>query len=160
MDWPNETVFEFLDFFEQESVIWNPSCPNHKNRYEVNDAWRRIEDNMGKKFSISELKKKKDSLMAIFRTCLKKVKGSTKSGAGAQDIYKPHWFAYQKMASFLQDKDQPRNTINSQVYYHYKLYLNKCRYKHKYKPSNPHYMWVFYTVCVQLAVLIKITLFN
>ncbi|CAH1984098.1 unnamed protein product [Acanthoscelides obtectus] len=61
-----------------------------------------------------KLKKKKDSLMASFRACNNKVKESTKSGAGTEDIYKPNWFAYERMASFLQNKNEARNTINSE----------------------------------------------
>ncbi|CAH1979541.1 unnamed protein product [Acanthoscelides obtectus] len=52
--------------------------------------------------------------MASFRACNNKVKESTKSGAGTEDIYKPNWFAYERMASFLQNKNEARNTINSE----------------------------------------------
>lgn len=54
--------------------------------------------------------------MASFRACVNKVmcKKSSKSGSGADEIYKPNWFAYNKM-SFLRDKDRPRNTINTEV---------------------------------------------
>ncbi|KAG8264814.1 hypothetical protein J6590_004839 [Homalodisca vitripennis] len=114
MEWPNELVLDFLQYYENEPVIWNPSHPNHKNRNEIYDAWKRIESKMGNKFSVTELKKKKDSLMASFRTCLKKVKESCKSGAGSDDIYKPNWFAYEIMERFLKDKNLPRETLSSE----------------------------------------------
>ncbi|KAJ8973885.1 hypothetical protein NQ317_019298 [Molorchus minor] len=72
MDWSNETVFKFLECYENEPVIWNASLPNHKNRNDVCDAWKRIEVKMGQKYTVTELKKKKDSLMASFRACLNK----------------------------------------------------------------------------------------
>jgi hypothetical protein len=50
--------------------------------------------------------------MASFRIVAKRAKSSTKSGAGAADVYKPIWFAYAKMASFLSDKDKSRTTLN------------------------------------------------
>lgn len=115
MEWSNETVLQFLDFYEQESLIWNASDSDHKNRNLIFDAWKRIEKNMGGKYSVTELKKKKDSLMASFRACSNKIKESTKSGAGRDDIYKPNWFAYERMASFLQNRNQARNTLNSEV---------------------------------------------
>nr|CAH7729541.1 unnamed protein product [Callosobruchus chinensis] len=95
MEWSNETVFEFLECYENEPVIWNASLPTHKNR-NIYDAWKRIEVKMGHKYTVTELKKKKDSLMASFRACLNKVKQSLKSGAGTDEIYKPPWFAYEQ----------------------------------------------------------------
>lgn len=62
--------------------------------------------------------------MASFRSCLTKVKGSTKSGAGSEEVYEPHWFAYHKMASFLRDKDKPKKTINTEVSIFSKIYFN------------------------------------
>lgn len=115
MEWPNELVLDFLTFYEIEAVIWNPALPNHKNRNEVYDAWKRIEEKMEKKFTVTELKKKKDSLMASYRTWLKKVKDTIKSGAGTEDIYKPNWFAYEMMDRFLKDKNVPRETLTSEV---------------------------------------------
>nr|CAH7767777.1 unnamed protein product [Callosobruchus chinensis] len=53
--------------------------------------------------------------MASFRACLNKVKQSLKSGAGTDEIYKPPWFAYEKMATFLRDKDLPRQTRNAPI---------------------------------------------
>ena len=115
MEWSNEHVMLFLDFYEQEPVIWNASDENHKNRNLVYDAWKRMERNLGNTYSVNELKKKKESLMASFRVCHNKVKKSLRSGMGTAEVYKPTWFAYEKMASFLKDKDRPRDTIDTEV---------------------------------------------
>lgn len=115
MEWSNENVLEFLDLYENEVIIWNAGHIDHKNRNLIYDAWKRIESKMGGKYSVAELKKKKESLMASFRACQNKVKESTKSGAGIEEIYKPNWFAYEKMISFLKNNNRPRNTINSEV---------------------------------------------
>lgn len=48
--------------------------------------------------------------MATFRGHLRKKKASIKSAAGADDIYKPVWFAYEFMESFLGPVYE-RNTI-------------------------------------------------
>ena len=95
--------------------IWNPSHVLHKNRNEIHDAWKRIQDNLGVNCSIADIKKKKESLMASFRTCLNKMKQSNRSGAGPDDVFRPNWFAFEKMASFLKARDQPRKSINSEV---------------------------------------------
>lgn len=115
MEWSNELVLEFLDLYQKEDLIWNASHKMHKNRNAIYDAWKRIRDQMSTDCAVEDLKKKKDSLMASFRTCLHKVRVTTHSGTGVDEVYKPQWFAFQKMASFLREKDQPRKTINSEV---------------------------------------------
>lgn len=53
--------------------------------------------------------------MARFRQCQAKVKETSKTGTGTASVYKPIWFAYEKMALFLKNKDEPKKTINSLV---------------------------------------------
>lgn len=54
--------------------------------------------NFSVKTDITEIKKKKDSLMATYRKLLNKVKASKGTGSGAKDVIKPDWFAYNSMA--------------------------------------------------------------
>lgn len=115
MDWSNDLVIEFLELYEKEPSIWNPSDPRHKNRNSIQDSWKTISDNLSVKFSVTDLKKKKDSLMSTFRKLASKVRASKKTGSGTDDIYKPDWFAYDKMASFLHGVFQPRMTISTEV---------------------------------------------
>lgn len=115
MDWSNEVVLEFLDLYENEPVIWCTKHPEHKNRNAINDAWKRIEDTISVECSIKDLKKKKESLMSTFRPLLNKVKASSGTGSGSDEVLKPTWFAYEKMASFLQGICKPRNTQNTEV---------------------------------------------
>lgn len=111
-DWTNELTFKFLELYQNEPVIWNPKLNHHKDKKKVNDAWARISGEL--ECSITELKKKKDSLMATFRGHLRKKKASIKSGAGANDNYKPIWFAYEYMESFLAQIYECQTTINTQ----------------------------------------------
>lgn len=115
MEWSNDLVIEFLELYEKEPIIWNPRDPNHKNRNCINDAWKRIGDNISVACTTNELKKKKDSLMSTFRKLASKVKGSKMTGSGTADIYKPDWFAYEIMAKFLHGVFQPRVTQNTEV---------------------------------------------
>lgn len=95
-------------------MVWDPSHVHHKNRNEVNDAWRRIQAEFGENISIPELKKKKESLMSSFRNCLYKVKQSIKSGAVGDELYKPSWFAYNKIAGFFNLRDAARYKMNAE----------------------------------------------
>lgn len=72
MEWPNELVLDFLTSYEIEAVIWNPALPNHKNRNEVYDAWKRIEEKMEKKFTVTELKKKKRLFNGVLQNLFEK----------------------------------------------------------------------------------------
>lgn len=114
MEWSNELVLEFLELYEKEPCIWNPKHPQHKIR-KVQDAWDSISRNLSQKYSINDLKKKKDSLMATYRKLINKVKASKKAGAGSDSTFKPEWFAYEVMARFLHGVCQPHTTKSSEV---------------------------------------------
>nr|CAI5828347.1 unnamed protein product [Callosobruchus analis] len=101
MEWTNDLTLEFLTLLENEPGIWNPRIPDHKNRNKATDAWTNIYTQFGVECSVDELKRKKESLMAMFRRLLNKVKSSLKSYAGSDDIFKPSWFAYETMANCL-----------------------------------------------------------
>lgn len=97
-----------------EPIIWNPKNPYHKDKNKVNDAWDRISKELNIRVPMQELKTKKISLMATFRRHLRKKKASIKSGAGVNDIYKPIWFLYELMESFLGDVNECLPTINTE----------------------------------------------
>lgn len=98
-NWTNEFTLKFLKYYRRETVLWDPAHAQHKDKRKVNDAWVRISGILDR--SVIELKRKKDSLMATFRGHARKRKASIKSGASADDLYKPIWFAYDVMAAFL-----------------------------------------------------------
>ncbi|KAL4126795.1 hypothetical protein QTP88_011004 [Uroleucon formosanum] len=64
--------------------------------------------------SSNQIKEKKDSLMATLRGHLRKKKASIRSGAGVNDIYKPIWFVYEYMESFISPVYECQSTINTQ----------------------------------------------
>lgn len=57
--WSNEMVLEFLELYEAQRLIWDASHPLHKNRNDVHDAWRAIQQELKFKGSIGDLKKKR-----------------------------------------------------------------------------------------------------
>ncbi|CAG9772281.1 unnamed protein product [Ceutorhynchus assimilis] len=114
MEWTNDIVLEFLDHYENEPVIWMAKHKDHKNRNAVNDAWKRIQDNISVECTMQELKKKKESLMATFRPLIKKVKASSGTGSDAVEVFRPTWFAFEKMARFLHGICELRNTQDTE----------------------------------------------
>ncbi|CAG4995158.1 unnamed protein product [Parnassius apollo] len=52
---------------------------------------------------VSEIKRKKETLLAAFRLNHKKVVASLKSGAGEDEVFKPIWVFYDALAAFMID---------------------------------------------------------
>lgn len=105
MSWTNEMSFEFLTLYKQEPILWNPKYPNAQNRKAVKDAWSRIQSSISIEISITDLKKKKESLMTSYRSNVKK-----KFGTGGK--YNIQWFAFDMMNSFLADIYSPTEKVS------------------------------------------------
>ncbi|CAH0724008.1 unnamed protein product, partial [Brenthis ino] len=97
MSWTNDVVLEFLEHYRTEQLIWDPKHPLHRNRSEVNDAWLRIQNSLSIHSSITDLKRKKESLMTSFRLHMNRKKKSSND-------YRTTWFAFPLMESFLGGK--------------------------------------------------------
>ncbi|CAK1550183.1 unnamed protein product [Leptosia nina] len=110
--WSEDITLCFLEAYQNEPCIWTSKDINHKNRQKVNDAWTRIGVILNK--NVKELKIKKEILMATFRRHFKTKQDSIRSGAGADDIYKPIWLAYDLMESFLGPVYTSTNNINTE----------------------------------------------
>lgn len=107
MEWSNDVIIEFLELYEAEPSIWNPKDPKHNNRTCISLAWERIQKNLSVTFSITDLKKKKDALMATYRKLThKKVEQANNRTSG--EYQKTEWFAYETMHRFLQGIYRPR----------------------------------------------------
>lgn len=113
--WSNELVLEFLSLYEKHPAIWDPININHKNRNYIADAWHSIKDELSVDVSVDFLKRKKESLMSTYRTLKRKVIASMKTGTAEEDIYKPSWFAFEKMHRFLRRTGVANETINTEV---------------------------------------------
>ncbi|KAF6201355.1 hypothetical protein GE061_005803 [Apolygus lucorum] len=90
---------EFLKMYKREPVLWDPKHANYKDRKHAYAAWDRLAELTN--LSVRELKRKKDSLMATFRTHLRKKRASRSKGD--EVLYKSIWFAYDFMEDFLSD---------------------------------------------------------
>lgn len=109
MEWTNEMVIEFIQCYEKYPILWNPTHPGHKNRNLLNDAWVNVAKELSFELPISDLKKKKESLMSTYRTLRKKVTDSETTGSGTQDVYIPSWFAYTTIDRFIHATRKKKN---------------------------------------------------
>lgn len=101
MDWSNENVLDFVKLLQKEPYIWNFKNSDRTNRNLINDAWARIKNNFSVPLPVEELKKKRNTLLTQYRDYLKKIKDSTKRGSGTDEIYKPSWFAFDAIHSYM-----------------------------------------------------------
>nr|XP_021186534.2 uncharacterized protein LOC110373556 [Helicoverpa armigera] len=109
--WTNEETFEFIDLYRSEPALWDPNNALHKDKSKVNDAWNRIADSL--QIPVSELKKKKETLMAAFRLHFKKKQDSIRSSVGEEEIYEPIWIFYDAMEAFLKEKYVCKSMIST-----------------------------------------------
>lgn len=107
--WSNERELQFLEYYQMEPILWDSKHVKHKDKQGVHDAWMRVSERM--EISVAELKKKRDSLMATYRSHKRKILASMQSGA------------FDFMDSFLNDIFQCRKTMNTdtQVSKHYEF---------------------------------------
>ncbi|CAH2208699.1 jg26511 [Pararge aegeria aegeria] len=110
--WSNELELSFIECLRAEPVLWDINLKDYKNKLKSHDAWMRISTVM--EIPIADLKKKKDSLMSSYRSYKGKVKKSVQSGAGADEIYQPIWFAYEAMDAFLGDNLKCKKSMNTE----------------------------------------------
>lgn len=111
-DWTNELSVKFIELYQSQPILWDPNHGCHKDKVKVNEAWNIISHMLHK--PVDELKNKKNSIMATFRSHLRKKKASIRSGAAQEDIYKPIWFLYNKIESFMGNVNDCNATINTE----------------------------------------------
>jgi hypothetical protein len=114
MSWSNALILEFLSIYEGYPIIWDPKHVGHKNRNEVADAWEEIHKKMSTPVSVTDLKKKRDALMATYRSIKHKILASKKSGAGADEVYRPSWFAFAQLDGFLRGVGKIKPTLRTE----------------------------------------------
>ncbi|XP_063622374.1 uncharacterized protein LOC134794492 [Cydia splendana] len=103
MDWTTEKIIEFLELLQTEPSIWNHRASTHRSRKLVSQAWKRIQNNFSLSCPVEELKRKRNSLLTQYRDILRRIKESQQKASDGEDqeIYKPSWFAFDVMNSYL-----------------------------------------------------------
>ncbi|CAG9574109.1 unnamed protein product [Danaus chrysippus] len=114
MDWTNDVVLRFLELYQMHPCIWDPRNVAHKNKTKVDDAWCVIKKELGFPGTIKELKRKRESLMSAYRGYKTKIKKSV-TNSGSSDVYRPTWFAFDFMDSFLAPVYTCKPPLNTEV---------------------------------------------
>ncbi|XP_045775066.1 uncharacterized protein LOC123873979 [Maniola jurtina] len=98
-DWNNELTLKFVKHISSERALWDFNDRKYKMKHKVYEAWARISSKMN--IPVDVLKNKKKVLMATWRPLFRKKMASLRSGADEDEVFRPVWFAYDAMESFL-----------------------------------------------------------
>ncbi|XP_022184765.2 uncharacterized protein LOC111044023 [Nilaparvata lugens] len=90
MNWSNEMTREFLEIYEKYPILWFPGHKDNKNRNAVNNAWLGIQQEFGIDISVRTLRRKKESIMATYRSLRKRVEKEEAEGRS----YQPTWYLF------------------------------------------------------------------
>ncbi len=112
MEWSDEKVLDLIREIRNRENVWNPVNRNKINRLKKEDAFREVADLLPPSTS-AEVKQKWQSLCQSYRVYRRKVETSKRSGKGANDVYKPCWFAYAEMDAFLRDTYSPQDAVDA-----------------------------------------------
>ncbi|XP_063381836.1 uncharacterized protein LOC134668285 [Cydia fagiglandana] len=115
MDWTTEKIIEFLKLLQTEPAIWNHRASANRSRTLVRQAWKRIQNNFSLSRPVEELKRKRNSLLTQYRDILRRIKESQQkvSDGEGEEIYKPSWFAFDVMNSYLSHLYESPVTVKS-----------------------------------------------
>ncbi|KAG8245018.1 hypothetical protein J6590_009093 [Homalodisca vitripennis] len=99
LKWNVDSVITFCNIFKTYSCLWDPSDENYNKRDARDVALKKLGSHLKSEgfghINKDQFKIKIKHLKDSYRVELNKVKKSLKSGAGAEDIYKPKlgWFS-------------------------------------------------------------------
>lgn len=112
---PREFLREFIQLYQSFTCLWLVKSKEYSDRNKKGLAY----EEMVKKYKEIDpsadrntVVKKINALRTVYKKELSKVNNSSKSGAGADDIYKPSLW-YFDLLQFLNDQDSVRPTRNT-----------------------------------------------
>lgn len=118
MKWAEKETVKFVEEYIKYECLYNVKSVAYKNKRLREAALLNISKVMGfPDFGPKEVYTKIRSIKSTYSQELKKVKASTKSGAGLNDIYVPHMKWYKILADALQaiNFEECRETISNLV---------------------------------------------
>lgn len=105
--WTNELIYQLIDLYRTQTVLWNPKDVHYRNKNKKKDAWKIISDVI--RIHELELQRKIKNLTTQFFREKKKIKEENTSEAAANTS---RWFAYQRLL-FLTDRNDPTISIEN-----------------------------------------------
>jgi len=86
-EWSNNRVLALIEDIKEYPCLWNPKNEEYKNKNKKLDCLKCL--SVKYQCSPDNVKKKLTNLLQAYRACRRKIKYSTKSGIGGNDVYKP-----------------------------------------------------------------------
>lgn len=106
----------FIAVYESFPELWNKALPSYMNKYKKKIALEKlltIYKEIKPNATVKDVTKKLNTLRSNFRRERNKIKSSSRSGAGTDEIYKPtSWVFY--ALKFLEDTESP-SSLNTQI---------------------------------------------
>jgi len=112
-EWSNNRVLALIENIKEYPCLWNAKDEEYKNKNKKLDCLKCL--SVKYQCSPDDVKKKWANLLQVYRACRRKIKCSTKSGIEQNDVYKPTWFAFNCMNSFMVDVYVPHGISDSLV---------------------------------------------
>lgn len=102
-----EIYLELLEYYKNYRCLWDISCSQYSNRdtkWEAYNVLLEVYKKIRKDATVGMLKKKIENMRTAYRRELKKVQDSTRTRAGAVEVYVPRLWYFDSM-SFLDEKN-------------------------------------------------------
>ncbi|XP_045465206.1 uncharacterized protein LOC123674269 isoform X3 [Harmonia axyridis] len=105
---------QFLEYYRNEKVLWDPSHEDYKKRDKRAAAAQRIAKKLNvPNFTGSHVCTKFKNLRSSYSQELKKIASSERSGVSSDDIYTPKVFWFKVMNGFLRPHVRTRETMSN-----------------------------------------------
>lgn len=111
---------KFVELYREEECLWNASISSYKNKSMRDSSLQKIcaeLNTIGIQMTVNEVKNKIKNLRATYCQMLSKIEKSTRSGAGANEEYKPKLSWFEEMHSFIKNVPMKRKTTVSYTYF-------------------------------------------
>lgn len=116
--WTKEQTSTFISLLREHPCLYDILHPNYLNRMQKNNAFSLILDGMvhiRDNLSVKCLRKKLRTLQTQLSRERGKVLASRRSGAGADDVYKPTLWCYDELAFLIHTHDNPETSANFEI---------------------------------------------
>ncbi|XP_050388583.1 uncharacterized protein LOC126807798 [Patella vulgata] len=106
-DTDRKFLLEFIETYKSLPALWKIKSDEYSNRDKKADAYKVLLHKYNEQFpgaTLEDMKKKLNALRTNFRSELRKMERSAKSGAGTEDLYIPSLWHFEALL-FLRDQE-------------------------------------------------------
>lgn len=108
-------LLEFIESYKSYPCLWKIKSSDYSKRNIKDRAYEVLIEKMKEvdvKANRDTVVKKINSSRSAYRKEVKKIKESTRSGAGEEDVYTPHLWYFNHL-DFIRDQEIPRETVSN-----------------------------------------------